>query len=483
MISCLVDLSMANVPPNISYSGIPGDTRLTFDLLHTIEGLEVTGLVYDPGDATIAHRFPPSTATMGERLASQAEFLNSIAFHSAIQPTSALGRRLSMLRRGYRLLLSRRVQTMLLETDFLSGVIWRTLLAKTLSVEESRDRLKEARFLLANLSGASMARRAALGLPQPRLRTKPYDFIIHQDSRPVKVSKNTAKIIRYHDLIPITCPDVVDATYTRWHHNSIMGCQDAYYFCNSEPTRQELVSAYPALERQSITIPYFISSNFYRDERRELVPDILDRRKVVPPGLDRRFRRLPERSAPYLLAVGTLEPRKNYVRLLEAFGSMMTQREPRLRLVLVANYGWQYQPILEALEPLLARGDVIHLQQVASDELRVLYSCAAAFVACSHKEGFGLPPVEAAKCGALVVASDIQAHRWVLGDCPVYCNPSSIGSIRDALLRATDPDMADELRDRQQDCMKERLELFEKERVKELWNKSLTSISTRGVIG
>ncbi len=114
------------------------------------------------------------------------------------------------------------------------------------------------------------------------------------------------------------------------------------------------------------------------------------------------------------MCVSTLEPRKNLVSLLQAFNAAryraaVKRATPNLKLVVVGGRGWKYEPIIEALKPLVARGDVIHLENVSSQELRVLYSHAESLVFPSHAEGFGIPPLEAAANGCKVLCSNQTA--------------------------------------------------------------------------
>ena len=91
--------------------------------------------------------------------------------------------------------------------------------------------------------------------------------------------------------------------------------------------------------------------------------------------------------------------------------------------MIVGSPGWKYEPILDAMRNLIERGELVHLEKVPSEEMRVLYTHAEAFVFPSNYEGFGFPPLEAMQCGAPVIASDIATHRWVLGDAALVLQP------------------------------------------------------------
>ena len=153
--------------------------------------------------------------------------------------------------------------------------------------------------------------------------------------------------------------------------------------------------------------------------------------RVVPWGVDRRTATPDEVSqvrsryglaGPFILWTGTIEPRKNLARLVEAFLSMDTERT----LVLAGPEGWN-----EDLAALLGRaGDRVRsLGFVASDELRGLYAAADAFCYPSLFEGFGLPVLEAMAQGTPVVTSRGIATEEVAGGAAVLVDPSNASSI------------------------------------------------------
>ncbi len=122
---------------------------------------------------------------------------------------------------------------------------------------------------------------------------------------------------------------------------------------------------------------------------------------------------------PYVLTVGTLEPRKNLITLLRAFDRL--EHDSRGHdLVVVGGRGWQDGPLLRALKERLPSQRVRWLGYVPESELAALYTGAELFVYASTLEGFGLPVLEAMACGTPVVASDIPALREVGADAARY---------------------------------------------------------------
>jgi glycosyltransferase involved in cell wall biosynthesis len=131
----------------------------------------------------------------------------------------------------------------------------------------------------------------------------------------------------------------------------------------------------------------------------------------------------------FLLAVGTVEPRKNLRVALRAFEEVLRARPGGgLQLVVAGGRGWMTGPLLEALEKSPARGRVVLTGYVSDEDLRALYSSCRAFLYLSLYEGFGLPPLEAMSCGAAVIAG----------------RASAVAEVTDGAARLVSPDCAEE---------------------------------------
>jgi glycosyltransferase involved in cell wall biosynthesis len=152
-----------------------------------------------------------------------------------------------------------------------------------------------------------------------------------------------------------------------------------------------------------------------------------DKVRVVYPGCDlARFRPQPAANAaptltrlavraPYVLFVGTWEPRKNLQLLLEAFAVLVAEGLPHT-LLLVGGAGWKHEAAERRMHELGVEARVQRLGHVNDDNLPDLYRAASVFVYPSLYEGFGLPPLEAMACGVPVVTSDAASVREVVGD-------------------------------------------------------------------
>lgn len=148
---------------------------------------------------------------------------------------------------------------------------------------------------------------------------------------------------------------------------------------------------------------------------------------IVIPGLPERF----------LLYVGTLEPRKNLPRLLEAYGLLRAANRDVPPLVLAGGIGWRVGDLLDDLRVLVEEGSVIQLGYVDDRSVPAIYARATALVFPSVYEGFGLPAVEAMASGCPVIAGNRSALPEVVGDAGLLVDPfdsAAIASAMDSLL-------------------------------------------------
>lgn len=138
----------------------------------------------------------------------------------------------------------------------------------------------------------------------------------------------------------------------------------------------------------------------------------------------------------FLLAVGTIEPRKNLQTLVRAFEEVARARPAsRLQLVVVGNRGWLSDSLFAGLERSPFKDRVLFTGYVADETLRALYSSCRAFVYPSLYEGFGLPPLEAMACAAPVVASRDNSLAEVTGGAALLFDPRDAGELTRLLLR------------------------------------------------
>lgn len=143
-------------------------------------------------------------------------------------------------------------------------------------------------------------------------------------------------------------------------------------------------------------------------------------------------RRLADRfglESPFVLSVGTLEPRKNVARLIEAYLGLDQALRSDTSLVLVGDGGWKQQEVFTAERPESVR----RLGKVEERDLVALYNAASVVAYPSLVEGFGLPVVEAMACGTPVLTSNVSSLVEVGGDAAVCVDPLDVPAIRGGL--------------------------------------------------
>jgi glycosyltransferase involved in cell wall biosynthesis len=151
--------------------------------------------------------------------------------------------------------------------------------------------------------------------------------------------------------------------------------------------------------------------------------------------LDENLYTLGLEHSPFVLYVGTLEPRKNLERLVQAF-SLLLSEEPNLphKLVLAGGNWHRYDLKIQALAGELGIGErVITTGYLTDQQLNVLMTACDAFVYISEYEGFGLPPLEAMVCGAPVITSKTSSLPEVVGDAGLQVLPTDVNEVAAAL--------------------------------------------------
>ncbi|MDQ3100640.1 MAG: glycosyltransferase family 4 protein [Bacteroidota bacterium] len=157
--------------------------------------------------------------------------------------------------------------------------------------------------------------------------------------------------------------------------------------------------------------------------------------KFSPLDLDRKMEaRLKfAQSAPYLICVGSLHPRKNIARLLDAFDLLISWNDLPHKLVIVGESFWWDAGMKASWNKLKNKDRVIFTGRLGQDELCNALGGAEALAFVSYFEGFGIPVAEAMRCGVPVVTSNITSLPEIGGDAALYCDPFNTEDIARAL--------------------------------------------------
>ncbi len=285
--------------------------------------------------------------------------------------------------------------------------------------------------------GAKSSVIRSLTLVPAALRRLHIDVFHGMDHVGIPLVGNAAKcVVTVHDVIPLILP----RTFTLRHRLVV---------------RMALARVRQKADR--IIVP---SQTVKRDvvEHLSLAEDLV---VVTPEGCEPRFRPVAAEASlrevaakyglppRYVLAVGTLEPRKNLTTLLEAFARLQRAAaiDPALRIVLAGARGWLEEPIFRTVRS-LGLEQVVHFPGfIDDDDLPAVYSGAALFVFPSLYEGFGLPLLEAMACGVPVITSNISSMPEVAGDAAMLVDPRDVDGLAAAIAQVLrDEALRDRLR-------------------------------------
>lgn len=202
----------------------------------------------------------------------------------------------------------------------------------------------------------------------------------------------------------------------------------------SEHARRDIIETYGVNEKRITAIPLAAPAHFGPvEDAREL----------------QRVRHNYGIEGDYILSVGSIQPRKNLARLVRAYASLRNSlpSEKLPKLVMVGKCAWLYDETLRALDETGVRDSVILTGYVPECDLPPLYSGAMCFVYPSYFEGFGLPPLEAMKCGAPVIVGNTTSLPEVVGDAGLKVDPYDVEAIAAGLKRlVADSELRHELR-------------------------------------
>ena len=213
--------------------------------------------------------------------------------------------------------------------------------------------------------------------------------------------------------------------------------------CSEPSLRSYLLQVVPASVHRADMV--LADSECTKSDLCELLDVDPARVEVIYAGVEQRFRRvqdahllravreryhLPSR---FILGLGTLQPRKNFERLIEAYAHVRKKLGDEISLVIAGGRGWMYQGIFQRVEELGLQDMVCFPGYVADEDLPALYTLADLFVFPSLYEGFGLPPLEAMACETPVVTSNVSSLPEVVGDAALMVDPHDVRALAEAM--------------------------------------------------
>jgi glycosyltransferase involved in cell wall biosynthesis len=317
--------------------------------------------------------------------------------------------------------------------------------------------------LLAAAADSGLSREATLGRPDGfdglaldgvspgRVRTVPLPvserlltILWHRLRLPLWVEWATGALDVFHSPDFVLPPVRRARTVLTVHDLSFVRVPE----CADPGLRSYLQHVVPASARRADIV--LADSECTKADVVELLGVDVSRVVVVYPGVESRFQRvqdqhtldavrqrynLPDRFA---LGLGTLQPRKNLGRLIEAYAGMREGLGSGLHLVIAGGAGWMYEGVFRRVAELGLQNLVSFPGYIADEDLPALYSLADLFVFPSLYEGFGLPVLEAMACGTPVVTSAVSSLPEVAGDAALLVDPLDTQALAEAMRRVMD---------------------------------------------
>lgn len=236
---------------------------------------------------------------------------------------------------------------------------------------------------------------------------------------PALAPKSLKTIITIHDLVAFLFPNTHSAKAVVIERLTLKRAikKAKAILVVSQNTQKDLLKKfqYPA---DKIFLTPCAPSEFFREKIDEKELEKLKKKYQLPEN--------------FILAVGTLEPRKNFPNLIKSF-VIIKRKYPDYKLVIVGKKGWKFKQIEDALKQYNLQNDVIFPGYLDDQELHKIYAIAKVFVFPSLYEGFGIPPLEAMASGCPVVSSNVASMPEVVDQAGLLIDPKNALKMADAI--------------------------------------------------
>ena len=262
-----------------------------------------------------------------------------------------------------------------------------------------------------------------IGFPFALIRDKPKADVVFSPTHYIPRFVSASRVMSIMDCSYLSYPELFKAKdlHQLVHWTRYAASHAKLIFTISEFSRNAIIKAYQVSPRRVVvTYPGLVTLNFKKQHMQ-----LVDKKYPI--------------AKHYILSVGTIQPRKNYERLIEAFALFLKKNKQKfgvIDLVIVGKKGWLYNEILHAPKRYGVEKQVKFLDFVPDSDLPTLYKNALCFALPSLYEGFGLPVLEAMAQGCPVVVSNSSSLPEIAGKAGVYVDPKNVESIASGLLTA-----------------------------------------------
>ena len=250
-----------------------------------------------------------------------------------------------------------------------------------------------------------------------RLKFPPIEFlgfkadILHCPDYLILPTLNKNIVLTIHDLAFIRFPefnfDWFVKKYTREVKKNAQISKKI--IADSKSTKNDIVRFFK-IDSRKVDVVHLAADKTFRT----LTADRIDKNILKKYKIDKK----------YILSVGTIEPRKNFITLIKAFNHIKQKKADfSYKLVIAGRTGWKSEDTYLERENSPYRNDILFIGRVPDKDLVQIYNQAELFVYPSLFEGFGLPPLEAMSCGLPVIASDTSSLKEVIGNAGILISP------------------------------------------------------------
>jgi glycosyltransferase involved in cell wall biosynthesis len=236
--------------------------------------------------------------------------------------------------------------------------------------------------------------------------------VFHGTNFEVPLTGKCPSVITIHDLSMVLHPQTHERRGVRRARKRLpmMARAATMVVTPTEVVRQEVHAHLQIPLDRIVTIPEAARSAFRRQD----------------PARTEIVRKRLKITQPFVLYVGTVEPRKNLLNLVRAFEHVFSECDFSLQLVIAGRKGWMVDDLFRHVKRSSAAEQIIFTGYLSDDDLCALYSSCALFAYVSLYEGFGLPPLEAMACGAPVIASRIPSLSETIGEAALLVGPTDV---------------------------------------------------------
>jgi glycosyltransferase involved in cell wall biosynthesis len=225
------------------------------------------------------------------------------------------------------------------------------------------------------------------------------------------------KVLTVHDMTYYTYPDTMRFfTKLAFALNLKLSCKRAdKIIAVSEFTKKEIIRFLHINHEKIIVIPNAVDTTIFHP--------MTDLKSIE--NIKKKY----NIATDYFIYIGTLEPRKNLIRLIKAYKLLKEKHLNVPKLLIGGKQGWFYESIFDTVQSLQLEKDIIFLDYVPEEDKVPLLCGSLAFLFLSLYEGFGIPPLEAMACGIPVLISNTASLPEVVGDAALLVNPFDIEDI------------------------------------------------------